>query len=65
MTTAKRRAEPKPLARHPLIGRRIRIWCEAEVINYYAAGPTAPERVSIQVGGIITVVPVANVEVLR
>jgi hypothetical protein len=51
--------------RHPLMGKRIKIRCEAEVINHYAAGPTAPERVSIKVGGIITIVPVANVEVLR
>jgi hypothetical protein len=51
--------------RHPLIGKRIKIRCEAEVINHYAAGPTAPERVSVEVGGIITIVPVANVEVVQ
>jgi hypothetical protein len=50
--------------REPFIGRRIRIRCEAEVIGHYAAGPTAPERVQVKVGGIITIVPVANVEVL-
>jgi hypothetical protein len=54
--------QPEP---HPFIGRRIRIRCEAEVINHYAAGPTAPERVSVSINGMTTVVPVAFVEVLR
>lgn len=54
----------KPPERDPLVGRRIRIRCEAEVVRYYPSGPSAPERVSVRVGGIITIVPVANVEVM-
>jgi hypothetical protein len=46
------------------IGKRVRIRCEGEAHSHYAAGPTAPERIGVIIGGIITVVPVENVEVL-
>jgi hypothetical protein len=53
--------------KHPakLVGQRVRIRCEGEVLSQHEAGPTAPERVSVRVGGIVTIVPVANVEVVR
>lgn len=48
-----------------LTGHRVRIKAEGEVLGQHEAGPTAPERVSVRIGGIITIVPVANVEVVR
>lgn len=49
---------------HRLIGRRVRIRCEGDVLAHFDAGPTAPERVSVRTRGIITIVPVADIEVL-
>lgn len=63
--STKRKVASKPNAPDPFIGRRVRIRCEAEVVCHYESGPTAPERVSVRVDGIITIVPVARVEVLR
>lgn len=53
--------------KHPpkLIGQRVRIKGEGEVVGQYEAGPTAPERVQIRIAGVITVVPVASVEVVE
>lgn len=48
-----------------LTGQRVRIKAEGEVLSQHEAGPTAPERVSVRIGSIITIVPVANVEVVR
>lgn len=47
------------------IGKRVQIRCDAEVHAHYEAGPTAPERVGVIIGGIITVVPAASVEVIQ
>lgn len=51
--------------RDPIIGRRVRVRADGEVLRKYEAGPTAPERVSIRIDGIITIVPVACIEVVR
>lgn len=48
----------------PIVGRRVRIRAEGEVLARYDACPTAPERISVRIDGIITIVPVARVEVL-
>ncbi len=57
--------KPTPLPKRcPLIGKRVRIRCDAEVINHYDSGPTAPERVMVEIDGMITVVPVSKVEVV-
>jgi hypothetical protein len=62
--SAKRNHAPKAPAIDPFIGRRVRIRAEGEVLARYESGPTAPERVSVRIDGIITIVPVARVEVL-
>lgn len=54
----------KPESRVSLIGRRVRIRAEGEVLSHHASGPTAPERISVRIDGIITIVPVARVEVM-
>lgn len=70
MARPARKAEMAPAAsqsapsRYPLIGRRVRIRAEGEVLAHHDPGPTAPERVSIRIDGIITIVPVARVEVV-
>lgn len=51
-------------SRSPLIGHRVRIRAEGEVLSRYEAGPTAPERLQVLIDGIITIVPVARVEVM-
>lgn len=48
-----------------LIGHRVRIKAEGEVLSHHEAGPSAPERVSVRIAGIVTIVPVANIEVVR
>lgn len=59
------RTAAKPTdARDPLVGRRVRIRAEGEVLARYEPGPTAPERISVRIDGIITIVPVARVEVM-
>lgn len=58
-------AAQAPQDRHPLIGKRVKIRCETEVLSHYEAGPTAPERVMVKVGGITTVVPMTYVEVVQ
>ena len=50
--------------RATLIGRRVRIRAEGEVLAHYEPGPTAPERISVRIDGIITIVPIARVEVM-
>lgn len=54
----------KKPAPDPYIGKRIRVSAEGEVIAHYPSCTTAPERVSIKVGGITTVIPVKSIEVL-
>ncbi len=61
---AKRSSTGKAPAMDPLVGRRVRIRAEGEVLAVYEPGPTAPERISVRIDGIITIVPVARVEVL-
>lgn len=57
------RAHAKP---SDLRGQRVRIRvADAEVLGHYEAGPSAPERVQVRAGSIITIVPVEFVEVLR
>lgn len=46
-------------------GKRVRIGFEADVQGHYDACSTAPERVMVRIDGIITIVPVARVEVVR
>jgi len=46
------------------IGKRVRISCEADALSYHESGPTAPERITVRIGGIITVVPVSSVEIV-
>lgn len=59
------RTTAKPTdARDGIIGRRVRIRAEGEVLARYEPGPTAPARLSVRIDGIITIVPVARVEVL-
>lgn len=54
-----------PAKPQKLTGHRVRIKAEGEVLSQHEAGPTAPERVSIRIGGIITIVPVQNVEIVQ
>jgi hypothetical protein len=54
----------KPDPRDALIGRRVRTRAEGEVLPHHASGPTGPERISVRIDGIITIVPVARVEVM-
>lgn len=46
------------------VGKRVRIRCDAQVHAHYDAGPTAPERIGVIIAGILTIVPVASVEVV-
>lgn len=46
-----------------MIGRRVKIRAEAEVVAHYPMCSTAPERVAVRIDGIVTIVPVARVEV--
>lgn len=55
-------AKPSP---NPYKGKRVRISCEGVAEAHYEAGPTAPERISVVIGGILTIVPVANVKVVE
>ncbi len=56
----------KPTAPARLHGLRVRVTFEAEVLGHYQAGPTAPEHVMVKpAGGMITIVPVAHVEVVK
>lgn len=48
-----------------LTGQKVRIKADAVVLSQHEAGPTAPERVSVRIGGIITIVPVRNVEIVQ
>lgn len=48
-----------------LVGQTVRIKADAVVLGQHEAGPTAPERVSVNIGGIITIVPVQNVEIIQ
>lgn len=54
----------KPTRAEQYVGKRVKIRCDAEVHAHYEAGPTAPERIGVTIGGILTIVPVASVEVL-
>lgn len=65
MSTKPDPAPTKKLTRaEQYVGKRVRIRCDAEVHAHYDAGPTAPERIGVIIAGILTVVPVASVEVL-
>lgn len=59
-----RRHAVKPPDRPSIIGRRVRISAEGQVEGRYEACSTAPERVMVRIDGIITMVPVARVELL-
>lgn len=58
------RAAPKPIVQPCIVGRRVRIRADGEVVAHYPICSTAPERVSVRIDGIITIVPVARVEFL-
>lgn len=61
---AVRKPAHRPPPPDPYKGKRVRISCEGEAVAHYPAGPTAPERISVVIGGIFTIVPVANVKVV-
>lgn len=66
MTSSRKRPRaPAPAkAFERLKGRRVRVQLEAKILEHYASCPTAPERVSIFVDGVITIIPVCRIEVL-
>ncbi len=56
---------PKPQDTDTITGKTVRIRAEGIAIRSYPAGPTAPERVSVEIDGMVTVVPAAKLEIVR
>lgn len=60
--------QPAPKKQTPadrFAGKRVRVQYDAEVLSYHESGPTAPERVTLRVGGIITIAPISVVSVIE
>lgn len=55
----------KPSVADPFVGKSVRIKGECVVLAHYPAATTAPDRVMVKIGELTTVVPSANVEVIR